>query len=1057
MTRLTVSWRSDAGRRLAGRRLSGALRLVAVACVVALSTGPNHVAGSSVSAGTSGPAEGGARVAVRAGDAAPGVARFTGLFAQRLAATRSGGVLFVDSRGTALFLEAGGEVRTLAYAGQEIPGAGRLAMIFESAAGDDGTIAFRASLADGRDGVFRIAPGADLAAPALLAGTLVPLEGGEAVASSLSGPAVGGSGTVIVSVDCTNGVGTIVAIPPAGGPESLIETGDPLAFDRFVRSPVAPAANGSDLVVFAAALASGGAAVASIVPGGAPQILFNRLPGADGIPPAVDLAAPVLNNAGQVAFLWADHGVPRLQGVDAGLSRTLAAPGQPIQGGDSLAEVTDLQPAIDEAGHVDFGGVLQSGAAGLFRAGAGLIALVASPGAILLDGSVVTGVDIRQPDPGPAPAADGSLWFAGRVTGIDGRSRAGLIAGPPFSARVLSGDPVPTPPRFASFLESAIPHLAGGPALGSGGVMLFDARVTGGARGLFLRDSGGALSSVALDGDEAPGGGRFDGEQFAFHSVAGDAVAFLGAAQADPPVADADAGSAPGRAVYAGRPGSGLRRILGVGDADPAGPQVVTDLQPPSRVNHSGAIAIPAALSDGTTALYGFSSGALFRIAGTSDPLPGGASLTRIFTGSNFLNVALPPALDDAGMVAFGATTSSGDAALFTAPLRPDGASAARRVLGAGDAVEGGRLFPFELQALDRDAEGGVAFSAIFDDNSFQFGTFSLEGGGPPVAIARPFDFLAGLDFVFSVSPALALAGGGSLAYGVHFFGGSDAILLREPSGSPGGDPVVTLLALTEGSAPDGGHYTALQAGARATSRIASDGKGLLAFAAATDAGPEEIILSGQSSNTPPVAATGPDRIVECAGPSGTGVELDGSGSSDPDGDPLTYRWSGPFGEVEGERPLVLLPLGVSTVTLIVSDGASDSEPAAMRVTVQDTEPPILVAAAQPASLWPPDGRMVEVSVGVTLADRCDAHPALVLSSVQVQDGTGGRPGPSVAGVETGTDDRTMELRAARAGSGPGCSYDLIYQATDASGNTSLATAVVTVAHDQRRPAGRGR
>jgi hypothetical protein len=1050
MTRLAVPSRPESGRRLTGRRPLRNLRLAALTCAVALSTGFRPSAASPASAGASAPAGGEARVAVRAGDVAPGVARFTGSFAPRLAATASGGVLFVDSRGTALFLGIEGEIRTLAYVGQEIPGAGRLAAIFESAAGSDGTIAFRASLADGRDGIFKISPGSDSAAPALLAGAVLPLKGGDAIASALSGPAVGGSGTVIVSVDFSDGAGAVVAIPPAGHPESLIETGDPLAIDPFTRSPQAPAANGSDVVVFTATLASGAAAVARIVPGGAPQVLFNRLPGPDGVPPAVDLAAPALNDAGQVTFLWADHGVARLQGVDSGLSRTLAAPGQALLGGGTIAEVTDLPPAIDAAGNVDFGAVLSSGVSGIYRAGAGLVTSAASPGIVLPDGSVISGVGDRQPDPGPVPAADGSLWFAGVVTGADGRSREGLLAGPPFRAMVLSGDPVPAPPRFASFLDGSIPHLAGGPALGSGGWMFFDARVTGGSRGLFLRDRTGALSPAALDGDEAPGGGRFDGEQFAFHSVSDGTVAFLGAARGDPPADGIDPGVAMGRAVFSGRLGSGLRRILGVGDPEPAGSNVVAGLQPPSRVNRNGAIAIPALLSDGTTALYGFLNGAIFRIAGSGDAIPGGSSLSRIFTGSIFLNAALPPALDDTGTVLFGATTSAGDAAVYTAPLQPGGASAAQRVLGAGDIVEGGRLSPFELQALDRDAGGRLAFSAIFDD-TFQFGIFSMQGGGPPDAIARPFDFVAGLDFVFTVSPQLALAGGGSLAYGVRFFGGRDAILLREPPAAPGGDPAVTILAVTDGPAPDGGLYTALQGGARATSRMGSDGAGLLAFAAATDAWPEEIILTGQSSNAPPVAVAGPDQTVECAGASGTEVRLDGSASSDPDGDPLTFRWSGPFGEAEGERPVVLLPLGASTIGLIVSDGVSASAPVTMTVTVHDTEPPFLVAAAQPSSLWPPDGRMADVSVKLTLADRCDAHPTLILSAVSVQDANGGRPGVSVAGAELGTDDRSIQLRATRAGGGAGRSYNLVYRATDASGNTTLATAVVTVAHDQRR------
>src|SRR5581483_3884292 len=45
------------------------------------------------------------------------------------------------------------------------------------------------------------------------------------------------------------------------------------------------------------------------------------------------------------------------------------------------------------------------------------------------------------------------------------------------------------------------------------------------------------------------------------------------------------------------------------------------------------------------------------------------------------------------------------------------------------------------------------------------------------------------------------------------------------------------------------------------------------------------------SANRPPIATAGNNQQLECNGPSGTFVSLDGSGSSDPDGDALTYEW----------------------------------------------------------------------------------------------------------------------------------------------------------------------
>lgn len=91
-------------------------------------------------------------------------------------------------------------------------------------------------------------------------------------------------------------------------------------------------------------------------------------------------------------------------------------------------------------------------------------------------------------------------------------------------------------------------------------------------------------------------------------------------------------------------------------------------------------------------------------------------------------------------------------------------------------------------------------------------------------------------------------------------------------------------------------------------------------------------------ANQPPVAAAGPDQTVGCSSPTGTLVTLDGSGSSDPDGDALTFRWSGAFpeggGTVTGVNPAVTLPLGTHTITLVVNDGQVDSAPDTVDVIV---------------------------------------------------------------------------------------------------------------------------
>jgi DNA-binding beta-propeller fold protein YncE len=87
------------------------------------------------------------------------------------------------------------------------------------------------------------------------------------------------------------------------------------------------------------------------------------------------------------------------------------------------------------------------------------------------------------------------------------------------------------------------------------------------------------------------------------------------------------------------------------------------------------------------------------------------------------------------------------------------------------------------------------------------------------------------------------------------------------------------------------------------------------------------------STNHPPVANAGPDQSVAVCNQVTAAVALDGSGSTDPDGDALTYTWTGPFGTASGANPTVTLPLGTNAITLSVSDGHATST-ASVNVTV---------------------------------------------------------------------------------------------------------------------------
>lgn len=128
-----------------------------------------------------------------------------------------------------------------------------------------------------------------------------------------------------------------------------------------------------------------------------------------------------------------------------------------------------------------------------------------------------------------------------------------------------------------------------------------------------------------------------------------------------------------------------------------------------------------------------------------------------------------------------------------------------------------------------------------------------------------------------------------------------------------------------------------------------------------------------EAQNRAPVASAGDDRT---AAP-GDVVMLDGSASFDPDQDDLIYRWelekpegsaasltSANFVETTFQPDLS----GTYTVTLIVSDGALDSPPDRVEVTVEGT------GGNRPPSAEIVGGPTIDAAVGVELV--LDASPS---------------------------------------------------------------------------------
>jgi len=212
---------------------------------------------------------------------------------------------------------------------------------------------------------------------------------------------------------------------------------------------------------------------------------------------------------------------------------------------------------------------------------------------------------------------------------------------------------------------------------------------------------------------------------------------------------------------------------------------------------------------------------------------------------------------------------------------------------------------------------------------------------------------------------------------------------------------------------------------------------------------PRSVAVASQvlPVNRRPIAAAGPDQVVECTSPSGATVVFDGTGSFDPDGDPIVdFVWTGSFGTANGAMPTVAIPFGSETVNLVVYDDQNAaSEPGTLQVTVQDTVAPDMSLAASPAVLWPPNGKMVPVRIKAEAKDTCDPTPVCRITAVSSSEG---RMGRSDWQLES---DLSLKLRARRKGKGSGRTYTIVVECVDGSGNRSMGTTGVLVPHDRAR------
>ncbi|HEX2202511.1 MAG TPA: DNA/RNA non-specific endonuclease [Longimicrobium sp.] len=186
---------------------------------------------------------------------------------------------------------------------------------------------------------------------------------------------------------------------------------------------------------------------------------------------------------------------------------------------------------------------------------------------------------------------------------------------------------------------------------------------------------------------------------------------------------------------------------------------------------------------------------------------------------------------------------------------------------------------------------------------------------------------------------------------------------------------------------------------------------------------PDRVERLVESKDRAPVAATdGPYTVVE-----GATVTLDGSASSDPDGDALVYAWD--FGDGttgEGVRPThVYADNGSYVVKLTVTDPYGAESEATTSVTVFNVAPQVTAIAG--ATLLPGETYRVDGAFSDPGADQWTA-------TVDYGDGSGAQP--------LALEGQSFSLRHTYAAPG---TYTVEVTVRDDDGDASTRTAVVTV------------
>lgn len=138
-------------------------------------------------------------------------------------------------------------------------------------------------------------------------------------------------------------------------------------------------------------------------------------------------------------------------------------------------------------------------------------------------------------------------------------------------------------------------------------------------------------------------------------------------------------------------------------------------------------------------------------------------------------------------------------------------------------------------------------------------------------------------------------------------------------------------------------------------------------------------------------------------------------------------------------------PKGTNLVSCVATDPSGNTATNMFPVIVSDVEPPVIQdVKATPDSLWPPNHKMVPITLTVTATDNCEIVSTRIVEVKSDEASNAAGSGNTSPDLQV-TGDLTLELRAERSGTGNGRNYTITVEVADGSGNKSQKTVVVVV------------